>query len=157
MENTLENKARFFAQYYGQKIQVDNELEEMGKFPLTINNISFQPEKCHLELTPLPDITDEDAWNVGIMVNCWAKWERKQDWFLSKEDDFHEVHIEGGKSFAEAIGKEWGHGMSHPFANNSTDILSAYDFLRSKGYALPWMGLSVEKLIEYGWIKLKTK
>lgn len=27
-------------------------------------------------------------------------------------------------------------------------------YLRSKGYALPWMGLSVEQQIEYGWIKL---
>ncbi|GGG97494.1 hypothetical protein [Pedobacter zeae] len=29
------------------------------------------------------------------------------------------------------------------------------DYLRSKGYALPWMGLSVEKQIEYGWVKLE--
>jgi hypothetical protein len=29
------------------------------------------------------------------------------------------------------------------------------DYLRSKGYALPWMDLSVEDLVEYGWIKLK--
>lgn len=28
------------------------------------------------------------------------------------------------------------------------------DYLRSKGYALPYMGISVEKQIEYGWIKL---
>lgn len=31
------------------------------------------------------------------------------------------------------------------------------DFLRSRGYALPWMGLSVEKLVQSGWVKLKTK
>ena len=29
------------------------------------------------------------------------------------------------------------------------------DCLRSKGYALPYMDLSVDNLIEYGWIKLK--
>ena len=28
------------------------------------------------------------------------------------------------------------------------------DYLRSKGYALPWMGLSVDEMIEVGWIKL---
>ena len=28
------------------------------------------------------------------------------------------------------------------------------DYLRSKGYALPWMGLSVEEMVEAGWIKL---
>ena len=30
------------------------------------------------------------------------------------------------------------------------------DYLRSKGYALPYMDLSVEDLISYGWIKLKV-
>ncbi|WP_418360129.1 hypothetical protein [Sphingobacterium detergens] len=30
------------------------------------------------------------------------------------------------------------------------------DYLRSKGYAIPWNGLSVEKLVEYGWVKLKS-
>jgi hypothetical protein len=28
------------------------------------------------------------------------------------------------------------------------------DYLRSKGYALPWMGLSVDEMVEAGWIKL---
>lgn len=28
------------------------------------------------------------------------------------------------------------------------------DYLRAKGYALPFMGISVNKLIEFGWIKL---
>jgi hypothetical protein len=34
--------------------------------------------------------------------------------------------------------------------------VSAYDYLRSKGYALAFHDLSVEDLINYGWIKLKT-
>jgi hypothetical protein len=33
---------------------------------------------------------------------------------------------------------------------------NAADYLRSKGYALPWMGLSVDQLEAAGWIKLKT-
>ena len=28
------------------------------------------------------------------------------------------------------------------------------DYLRSKGYALPWMGLSVEEMVQADWIKL---
>ena len=118
LQNNLENKAKFFAQYFGQKIQVDNELNEMGKFPLTISNISFKPEKCHLELTPLSDITDEDAIALG---------------FINPES----VRT----TFFPSVGKY------------TTDA----DYLRSKGYALPYMGLSVEKLIEYGWVKLKSK
>lgn len=30
------------------------------------------------------------------------------------------------------------------------------DYLRSQGFAMEWMGLSVSKLVSYGWIKLKT-
>ena len=39
----------------------------------------------------------------------------------------------------------------------SVDSLSAKltDYLKSKGYAMPYMGLSVEKLIEYGWVVLE--
>jgi hypothetical protein len=33
-------------------------------------------------------------------------------------------------------------------------IIKSHQYLVSKGYALPYMGLSVEQLIEYGWIKL---
>lgn len=33
-----------------------------------------------------------------------------------------------------------------------TDVV---DYLRSKGYALPWKKYSVEQLIEMGWLKLK--
>jgi hypothetical protein len=34
-------------------------------------------------------------------------------------------------------------------------MFELHDYLRSKGYALPWMGLSVDELVEYGWVKLK--
>jgi hypothetical protein len=33
--------------------------------------------------------------------------------------------------------------------------LYSADYIRSKGYALPFMGVEVEILIEYGWVKLK--
>lgn len=36
-----------------------------------------------------------------------------------------------------------------------SNILYNRDELRQLGYALDWCGLSVEKQIEYGWIKLK--
>lgn len=32
--------------------------------------------------------------------------------------------------------------------------LKEADYLRSKGYALSWMDLTVQDLIDYGWIKL---
>lgn len=45
---------------------------------------------------------------------------------------------------------------------NSVDVSPKYmfyseeaDYLRSKGYAVPWMGLRVETMVDYGWIKFK--
>jgi len=31
------------------------------------------------------------------------------------------------------------------------------DYLRSKGYAVDWMGLTVNQMINYGWIKLQEE
>ena len=39
--------------------------------------------------------------------------------------------------------------------NGIKNWLHVFDYLRSKGYALPWMDLLVEDLVEYGWVKLK--
>lgn len=150
-----ENKAKFFALHWGQEV-AENPLGVLIVNGKCLDYVSEGVMECILNLKPLSAISDEDAWGVGIRVNCWAKWERKQDSFIRKDDDFHKVHIAGGRSFAECIGKEFGYGLSHPFANNSTDILDAYDFLRSRGYALPWMGLSVDEMILAGWIRLET-
>lgn len=110
MENTLENKAKFFAQYWGQEVlttffgsgfYIDRDL-----YP--ISSGSF-----FLVLKPLSSITDEDAGESGY---------------------------DNAKSM-----------LSDNYLVNSPYV---FDYLRSRGYALPWMGLSVEQLIEYGWVKL---
>lgn len=116
---------------------------------------TIHAERLTVVKTPLSDITDEDAYYIGASVNCWSWAERKMDFF--KDDELKDTHISFGKMFAYAIGKEYGHGHSHPFAHNSTDILHGFDYLRSKGYALPWMGYTVEQLISFGWLKLKQK
>lgn len=129
MENNLENKARFFAQYYGQNVKrsylpeqtslqvIDREVFWIGH--LIING--------YLELKPLEDITDED---FNLITN---------DGIMNPDPSI------GDPVFTFEVG---GLRLSD---------LTTTDFLRSKGYALPWMGLSVEKLVEYGWVKLKEK
>lgn len=42
----------------------------------------------------------------------------------------------------------------HFYLRKRSDCPELYDILRSKGYALPWMGLSVEEMVDAGWIKL---
>lgn len=114
-ENTLENKSKFFAQYFGQKVLLHE--SDMDDIQLFLNNeMGGDIKNWLLYLKPISQITDEDAVVLGYTDSKSA---------ITK-------HL-------KMIGKE----------------TSDADYLRSKGYALPWMGLSVEDLVEYGWVKLK--
>ncbi|TXG86457.1 MAG: hypothetical protein E6R13_00550 [Spirochaetes bacterium] len=107
-ENTLENKRKFFAQYWGQKILLH--VIDVDDILLLLNNeIDNDIKNWLLYLKPVSQISDEDAINLG-----------------------------------------YGYA-SHLKSNLDRNI----DQLRNLGYALPWMDLSVEDLVEYGWVKLK--
>ena len=128
MENTLENKAKFFAQYWGSPIihtgtgrsmrgikgEMIMSYENSDKFQL----ILFSTQRSLL-LKRVENISDLEAkkYLTYVGVNCSVK---KCKEFLIE---------------------------------NCNDSLVC-DFIRSWGYALPWMGLSVDQLVEYGWVKL---
>jgi hypothetical protein len=134
MENTIENKAKFFAQYYGQNVLIG-----YAVVPFIINThhlgedylIKHETDEDfnrvpYLELTPLSQITKEYAEHCSLLYGrnnpCDLMW----------------VNILNGLSGREEK-------LTQPVV----------DYLRSKGYALPYMGISIEKQLEYGWIKLK--
>jgi hypothetical protein len=140
-ENTLENKARFFAQHWGQKIllrvEATNDTVSLGF--VNEATMSFLPIfKPVLQLTSLSAITDEDAIHVSKLS------------FIKIIKSHTAV---SGKSILHGIFKIDFDGM---FIRNPEyrEVIDIVDHLRSKGYALPWMDLSVKELIEYGWIKL---
>lgn len=135
-QNTLENKAKFFAHYLGCEVvypEINGKLIKCKLHGVSFSEIettykrkrkgcvgdilSFESNGNHksdainayLELKPISHISDEDAINLG-----------------------------------------YGY-VSHLKSNLDRNI----DQLRNLGYALPYMDLSVEDLIEYGWIKLK--
>ena len=132
LENTLENKAKFLAIYWGQKVFCYNsEGPIINTFHKNIVcgrffSIGF------LELTQLSQITDEDAIELSNIISNT----------ITNVDDNYPVLISPKevKTDIEVLG----------FASFQT-----VDYLRSKGYALPWMGLSVEQLVSFGWVKLK--
>ncbi|MFD2961595.1 MULTISPECIES: hypothetical protein [Olivibacter] len=118
LENTSENKARFFALYWGQPVFIGHKLEVVNE-----NYISPIYDSSILELSPLSQISDEDA----------------------------EQTVQSGLT-VEFFENGW--------KTKGTKVIFAYkphmvDYLRSKGYALPWMGLSVDDLVSYGWVKLR--
>lgn len=185
MENTLGNKQKFFAQYWGQHVLRSANWNSDGRpdYLSLVVNSSFFNEKSfvhfYLELKPLSSISDEDAINVARMAHGFRKGKNQPDWKVTRQKDILHVfgeynlndnyHIsmmydygtvnanhnfppteeEKGESFKINVGEvHW----------NAAEVIGLYqipDFLRSKGYAVPFMGISVDTLIEWGWVKLK--
>lgn len=125
MENNLQNKAMFFAAYLFQSA-----VTEMSN-PETITPYFLQYADLpifQVELKFIDNITDEDVLHIATSM-------------YTAIPDYQT--ISNGKCMVSCHENQIGLGLLQS------------DYLRSKGYALPWMGLSVEKLVEYGWVKLK--
>ncbi|MGH2666095.1 hypothetical protein [Flavobacterium sp.] len=134
MENTLENKAKFFSLYYGQNIRSWNEddqgrVAKVGPTYMTKRIIS----ECHLKL---------DNPEFGITAEDKKFLEKSMIGFVFG------IELVGHFAYLEVKSSLW--KGKKLVSLNAVQL----DYLRSKGFALPWMELSVEKLIEYGWIKL---
>lgn len=151
-ENTPENKAAFFAQYYGQNVMLSQysaitntppvdpawviRATTLKKWPIVDNSI--------LLLKSLPQITDEDA--IEVTKIC-------SHYFPINEDVECEVFI---NSFGRKV-VSWGKSYKEKFlVEHAKDATQGADFLRSKGYLLPWRDLSVEEIISYGWAKYEA-
>lgn len=113
MENNLDNKAKFFAQYWGQIVYKEWSFEDSVKVNGKTSGV--------LHLKNMAEICNEDAIEVCVLLKPTVKWD--------SDNKMHAIHF-----------SEW--------------HIKAHQLLVSKGYALPFMGISVNQLIEYGWIKL---
>lgn len=134
MENTVENKRKFFAQYFGQQVLRISSTN----LKYVDTNWNWGHPSHYLELTPLSKISDEDAIEMAnIIGNC--------------------SHISDESKVSQLNDL-----LSTPnFSNKQTNIsaskwLVAFQTLTAKGYALPFHDLSIETLITYGWLKLKS-
>jgi hypothetical protein len=174
MEITEANKAkikeRFFAQYWDQYVLYDiRDKQREVKQPLACFDelVSLCEDTKYFTalLTSLADITDEHAIEVAKRLNNAAFISHKK-WKVE--------HVENG---CASYVKVWSKLSYHEFeidydgvglhlidsetkespTTHDADTLFAYDYLRSKGYALPFNGLSVEDQIKEGFAKLKTR
>ncbi len=122
-------KERFFAQYWGQLILALH-VNDKG-YCINSRNIR-NIESNFLELTDITEITDEEATEVANILGI-------------RGDNLKQIVIQlfnGGDTFLRGN-------------VNWFDFLSAYQFLQSRGYALPFMNYPITQLIEMGWIKIK--
>ena len=137
MENTLENKAKFIAQHIGQRLDenyyhaiirgIVQEGKTQSDWKIKTQHLSIPILDAGIPLKSLQSITDEDAIEVAYLH--WPDYRKTN----------HNVDVEWVKRILETI------------SQNSR----ISDYLRSKGHAIPWMGLSVEELVNRGWVRIK--
>lgn len=145
-ENTLENKAKFFAQYWWQEVFLLNN----NKYRITKSRFNAETlkQECYLELKPLSQISDEDVIEGITYLYNITREELGEILEIKHYDTFSSITTIG-------IGCNFKTSRSIPHWGGTKKIGSVEaDYFRSKGYALHYMDLSVEELIEYGWIKL---
>lgn len=120
-----ENKARFFAQYYDQEVY-------------SYKYLSSEINHRNHFLNEIRQGMYKEAYLV-----------LKPLFSISEEDS------EIFRSIMRWPAKGMSVNQTIVLLNDEMFPAIAIDFLRSKGYALSWMGLSIDKMIEAGWIKLK--
>jgi hypothetical protein len=127
MKNTQINKERFFAQYIGQKVLCDKAKNNNIELTKAWN---WKNQSFFLRLKSLSNITNEDALEIA-KLNRWADY---------REGNDPEPYITHTKNFIKKPEFQLG---------------SYVDYLRRRGYALDFDGITVDEQIEFGWIKIK--
>ena len=129
-------KCAIAALYYGQKIMQTTIKHDPNNLSglMWVEPIAFKEEDSQyfLNVTPLQNITDEE---------CAVIW-------MGKTVKQMIYYLTGGNY-------GWTSGIEQYLYNHLNP--SDYDYLRSRGYALPYMDWSVGELIENGVFKLKEK
>lgn len=140
METT---KDKFFAQYWGQKVALyyENTFNYDFEFPKHwVDDVKFK-------LKSLNELSREDAIFLYCSKNGILRTEKVSLVEYSFSNNILGIEIYTPEYSSQLIPKDY----------FSIDGLSVKltDYLKSKGYAVPFMGFSVEKLIENGWLVLE--
>ena len=148
---TTIEKAKFFALYYGQEILMYNNSKgekfwEKQIYPIDAKNLQCDLSIMHLLLKPLSSISEEDAIEVA-----------KHEFSFFKECGGFNLKVirEVSKVSVAAVSEDGKTCLAKIEVNNEYKLnYRGIDFLRSRGYALPWMNYSVEQLVSMGWVVL---
>jgi hypothetical protein len=118
-------KCRFFAQYWGQKVMY---VGGVGLVEVGARGWNLKHPDFFLELKPLSKITKNDLEKIG----------------------FRNI----GDKKVSFVFDNYNYNWTSSCGNYGTLLLKDIDYLRSKGYALPFMKYSVDELVELGWVRL---
>lgn len=148
MTNTIENKLQFYAQYWGQSVMHNDNFiwRTHETMDAMLDICRGELKGWYAKLKHLTDITDEDAIEVAKII------------FNITDDNY--LSEVGGTIIWSLF------EVGHPFPINTTDakeidairakdIIRIVDYLRSRGYLLPFMGLTTEQILAYKWAVIK--
>lgn len=127
-DNYLESKNRFFALYWGQYVAIQKNIKtHVG------TNCYIGAGIAYLELKTLSQMNDEELMWVAEQVFI-------EDFLVGTDKgriiEAARHHIKTSK-------------------DRFSDSRERSDYLRKKGYAVPYLTYSVQDLVDVGWIKLK--
>lgn len=145
-------KEAFFALYWGQEVMIFEDEHQTFKVIVQATSINNrQINKQYLQLKSIESITDEDLQMCHYILFCENKKE-----ISFKEDGFFSYWTCNDSYVLNEIIRALGGGQSDVTELNYDfyTILELFDFLRSKGYLLPFRQYSVEQLIESGIVKI---
>ncbi len=168
---TPEERNQLFALYWGQDVFARNHNNGTRDFSGRVDNLAMDnSEGGFLLLKPLSSITDEDAIEIGKMVFYSYREYPEDTTIIPKrsgntigaravcdnflEDEYYSIWYDKDEVPMEV---SWYSDIKR----YKRDYIHAYgvghiDFLRSKGYALPFKTYSVKELIKEGFIKLQS-
>lgn len=134
----MNDKLKFFAQYLGCKIAFidgNGRIHPRELTPAMLLDAQGDFDGVYfLPLRPLESITDEEAIKVGKLIGDAPIMASMIIWGINIENK-----------------------LELACKYTPIDVQIIIDYLRSRSFALPYMGYSVEQLQEMNWIKLIEK
>lgn len=129
MQNTIENKLKFFNQYFGQRVLKDTLVLELGICDgFYLSSSLYHLDNYHLELRSIDSITNDECVEVYDLLFDFTS---------------AETHV-----FAKVCKIKF-------LIENEDYSQILTDFLRSKGFLVPFMNLTTDQILEFGWAKIK--
>lgn len=148
--NSIANKRMFFAQYIEQDVAIDK-----AGFKASVYDAIKHSwiENYKLALKPLSMISDDEAKDLITLKFKYDKGDVDDLISMTVEKSFDE---KGFKLSLEAIvkHKKWADFVERLFIADEKVYSYLIDYLRSKGYVVPFMEYSIEELIDLGWVEL---
>lgn len=123
--NKTDVKCRFFAQYWGTKTMY---VGGVGLVEIGKGGWNLKHPDLFLELKSISNLSGNDAIKVS--------------------------EIWGSKVHSKILGNIITIRIGTKAESEVRNSIGVIDFLRSKGYALPFMEYSVDDLISFGWVRI---